>query len=176
MIGLFCNSNDRIVHAKYPDIQFKLVGWSNDSPAAIKADDLHQWQQEELLDFKDKMEDVRPAIADASVYVLPSYREGTPRTVLEAMAMGRPVITTDVPGCRETVVNGKNGYLVPVKDSAALAEAMERFILKPELIPLMGEEGRKIAEEKYDVYKVNKVIIETMGLDCHADNHMTSLA
>jgi glycosyltransferase involved in cell wall biosynthesis len=98
------------------------------------------------------------------VYVLPSYREGLPLTVMEAMSMGRPVVTTDAPGCRETVVDGDNGFLVPVGDAAALARAMERFILEPEMIAKMGNRGREIAEEKYDVHKVNAVIMKTMGL------------
>jgi len=110
-------------------------------------------------------EDVHPVIAESSVYVLPSfYREGTPRTVLEAMAMGRPIITTDAPGCRETVKNGVNGFLVPVKDSKALIDAMEKFIKEPELIQEMGAKSREIAENKYDVHKVNKVINETIEL------------
>ena len=81
-----------------------------------------------------KLSDVRPAIAESSVYVLPSYREGTPRTVLEAMAMGRAIITTDAPGCRETVTDGDNGFLVEVKSVESLAKAMEKLILQPELI------------------------------------------
>ena len=81
---------------------------------------------------------VRPAIAACSVYVLPSYREGTPRTVLEAMAMGRAVITTDAPGCRETVVHGDNGFLVPVQSVDALEQAMLQFVADPALAPRMG--------------------------------------
>src|SRR5687767_8077532 len=110
------------------------------------------------------MDDVRPAIAEAAVYVLPSYREGTPRTVLEAMAMGRPIVTTDAPGCRETVVDGVNGFLVPPRDPPALAAAMTRFIEEPGLVPRMGAESRRIAEEKYDVHKVSQVMLEAMGL------------
>ena len=79
--------------------------------------------------------------------------------------MGRPVVTTDAPGCRETVREGVNGFLVPVKDSEALAGAMERFILEPELIARMGRESRRIAEERYDVHEVNRVILEAMELD-----------
>jgi len=107
---------------------------------------------------------VRPFLRNASVYVLPSYREGTPRSVLEAMAMGRPIVTTDAPGCRETVVDGENGFLVPVKDAKALAAAMERFITDPQLIDRMGKRSREIAEEKYDVENVNAVIMKAMGL------------
>jgi len=154
----------RIIRDRYPDTKCTLVGRVDPSPAAINPIDLKNWQQDGLLDFKGRMEDVRPAIANASVYVLPSYREGIPRTVLEAMAMGRPVITTDAPGCRETVIDGLNGYLVPVKAHATLAKAMERFILHPELIQQMGIESRIIAEEKYDVHKVNEVIMREMTL------------
>jgi len=96
--------------------------------------------------------------------VLPSYREGTPRTVLEAMSMGRPIITTNTPGCKETVIPSVNGFLVPPKDSGKLAMAMETFVRQPELAAKMGKASRKIAEEKYDVHKVNKVILETMNL------------
>lgn len=79
--------------------------------------------------------------------------------------MGRPIITTDAPGCRETVEDGVNGFLVPVKDARALAEATEKFIRNPNMIEQMGVESRRIAEEKYDVHKVNKVILSTMGLE-----------
>ena len=104
------------VKATYPEAVFRLVGWIDDNPDAITQRELDQWVYSGVLEFLGRLDDVRPAIADCSVYVLPSYREGTPRTVLEAMAMGRPVITTDAPGCRETVVDGDNGFLVPVKD------------------------------------------------------------
>jgi len=108
---------------------------------------------------------VRPVISAAGIYVLPSYYgEGVPRTILEAMSMGRPIITTDTPGCRETVVEGVNGFLVPAKDSAALAGAMERFIDDPELVEYMGHESRKITEKRFDVHKVNRVINGEMGL------------
>jgi len=96
---------------------------------------------------------VRPAIAAAHVYVLPNYREGTPRTVLEAMAMGRAVITTDAPGYRETVVDGESGFMVPVRDTEALALAMQRFLAEPGLVPTMGALARIRAVEKYDLHK-----------------------
>jgi glycosyltransferase involved in cell wall biosynthesis len=107
---------------------------------------------------------VRPAIAACSVYVLPSYREGTPRTVLEAMAMGRAIITTDAPGCRETVTDGVNGWLVPVRSADALTTAMQRFLDEPELATRMGIRSRDIAETKYDVHKVNAVMLHEMGI------------
>ncbi|BBI68842.1 hypothetical protein PKHYL_30330 [Psychrobacter sp. KH172YL61] len=126
-----------IIKSRHPNVQFDLVGWVDDNPDAIEQRELDTWIDDGLFNFLGKLTDVKPAIADSSVYVLPSYREGTPRTVLEAMAMGRAVITTDAPGCRETVINGHNGYLVPVKDADALAEAMQKFIDEPELIAKM---------------------------------------
>ena len=90
-----------------------------------------------------------------SVYVLPSYREGTPRTVLEAMSMGRAIITTDAPGCRETVIDGKTGFLVPVKNAEAVAEKMTEFIENPELIKTLGASSAEYAREKFSVDKVN---------------------
>lgn len=159
-----------IIRGKYPGIKFTIVGWVDSSPSAISVEDLEKWQQVGLIDFKGKLEDVRPAISNTSVYVLPSYREGTPRTVLEAMAMGRPIITTDTPGCRETVIDGENGYLVPPQNPIALAEAMEKYILQPDLICKMGMESRNIVKERYDVHKVNKVILREMNL-CKVSEH-----
>lgn len=97
--------------------------------------------------------------------MLPSYREGTPRSVLEAMSMGRAIITTNAPGCREAVVHGENGFLVPVKNAQALADAMLKFIEQPELAASMGKRSREIAEEKYDVYKVNAHMLGVMGIE-----------
>jgi len=153
-----------IIKQKYPKISFRLVGWIEDNPASISKKELDLWVKQGIIEYLGKLSDVRPAIAESSVYVLPSYREGTPRTVLEAMAMGRPIITTDAPGCRETVQHGKNGFLVPVKNAPALVNAMEQFIRQPELTEQMGKASRQIAIEKYDVHKVNAVILKTMGL------------
>lgn len=150
--------------ALYPQAQFSLVGWIDENPNAIAQSELDAWVQAGTLNYLGRLSDVRPALASCSVFVLPSYREGTPRTVLEAMAMGRAVITTDAPGCRETVVDGDNGFLVPVKSVDALVEAMTRFITDPELATLMGQRGRQLAEDKYDVHKVNAVMLKEMGL------------
>lgn len=153
-----------LVKAKYPQAQFDLVGWIDDNPDSIQQQELDSWIDDGLFTFWGKLTDVQPAIAASSVYVLPSYREGTPRTVLEAMAMGRPIITTDAPGCRETVIDGDNGYLLPVKAIDELAAAMEKFILNPELITTMGKASRKLAEDKFDVNAVNQVMLKAMGL------------
>lgn len=152
------------VKMRYPQVVFTLVGWIDSNPDAITEAELSQFEQDGVVHYLGRLEDVRPAIAFASVYVLPSYREGTPRTVLEAMAMGRPIITTDAPGCRETVIDGDNGFLVPVRSVDALVVAMERFIKEPDLVKRMGKRSRQIAEDKYDVHKVNAVMIREMGL------------
>jgi len=155
----------RKVKAQYPDAVFRLVGWIDDNPDAISQQELDGWVNTGTVEFLGKLADVRPAIADCNVYVLPSYREGTPRTVLEAMAMGRPVITTDAPGCRETVTDGDNGFLVPVKAVDELAAAMVRFIENPELVAGMGERSRLVAEQKYDVHRVNEFMLGEMGVE-----------
>jgi glycosyltransferase involved in cell wall biosynthesis len=117
------------------------------------------------ITFLGQVTDMRTLYRNTSVFVLPSYyREGLPRTIIEAMAMARPIITTDSPGCRETVVNGVNGFLVPARNAQALAEAMEKFIKNPDLIPAMGKESLRMAREKYDVHKVNKVILNAMSV------------
>ena len=155
----------RMIRAKHPASAFHLVGWLDEgNPAGITKAELEGWVDEGVVHYHGQLQDVRPVIAASSVYVLPSYREGTPRTVLEAMAMGRPIVTTDAPGCRETVEHGENGFLVPVRDADALVEAMVRFVEEPSLIQAMGRRSRQIAEQKYDVYEVNNVILRTMGL------------
>ena len=154
----------RLLKQKYPDARFQLLGPLDINPAAITQEQLERWTKEGIIEYLGKTNDVRPYIADASVFVLPSYREGTPRSVLEAMSMGRPIITTDAPGCRETVIDGRNGFLVPVKDIDTLKSAMEKFIQEPDLISQMGKQSRIIAEEKYDVRKVNRAILQEMGL------------
>src|SRR5690606_21690925 len=98
-------------------------------------------------------------MAQASVFVLPSYREGVPLSTQEAMAMGRPVITTDVPGCRQTVRDGVNGYLVPPRDADALAEAMRRFLDEPGRVAVMGAASRRFAEQCFDVKEINRKLI-----------------
>ncbi len=164
----------RCVKLRFPAARFRLAGWIDANPDAIAPEELDAWVADGTIEFLGRLEDVRPAIAAATAYVLPSYREGTPRTVLEAMAMGRPIITTDAPGCRETVIDGENGFLVPVGSVDALVESMVKFIGDPALAPRMGERSREIAEEKYDVHKVNAVMLREMGItplrgaDAHA--------
>jgi len=153
-----------ILKKRHPQARFQLLGRHDSNPSAIGRQQLQSWQRDGVIEYLGETSNVAPHLAAAHVYVLPSYREGTPLTVLEAMATGRPIVTTDVPGCRETVVPGENGFLVPAKSAACLAEAMERFIRAPELIRKMGRHSREIAVEKFDVRKVNSVILKRMGL------------
>jgi len=154
----------RVIKKSYPDINFKLAGFFDENPSSVTKQDLQTWTESGTIDYLGYLRDVHQAIEDSSVYILPSYREGLPRTVLEAMAMGRAIITTDAPGCRETVQQGVNGLLIPVRDVAALVNAIEHFIRHPVDIMNMGQKSRQIAIEKYDVHKVNKVILEAMSL------------
>lgn len=154
----------RIIKSRHPETEFHLVGYIDENPAAITQSQLDEWVESGVINYWGKLNDVRTAIAASSVYVLPSYREGTSRSVLEAMAMGRPIITTDAPGCRETVVDSRNGFLVPIKTVDELADAMEQFIKHPKLIENMGKASRKLTEERFDVNKVNEYMIKEMSL------------
>lgn len=162
------------IKAIYPEIDFKLVGWVDTNPNSITKNELQQWVTAGYIQFLGKLDDVRETIASSSVYVLPSYGEGTPRTVLEAMAMQRPIITTDVPGCRETVVSQENGLLIPVKDAYALAQAMIHFIKNPDEVVRMGANSRILVETKYDVRKVNQHILTEMEIHEPSPHYSTA--
>lgn len=155
----------RLVKAEYPEARFFLLGkYETDMQDAIPQETIEAYLRDGVVERFEETTDVRPYYETCSVYVLPSYREGTPRTVLEAMSMGRPIITADANGCRETVQDGVNGYLVPVGDSSALAEKMKAFILHPELIPQMGAESVRLCREKFEVGKVNEQMLQIMNL------------
>jgi len=154
----------RIVRATHPSVTFRLAGGLDGRRPSISEREVQGWVDEGVVEYLGDLPDVRPALARSSVFVLPSYREGQPRSVMEAMAMGRPIITTDAPGCRETVEAGRNGHLVPVRDVGALAASMQWFLDHPQCVARMGQEGRRIAERKYDIHAVNRVLMETMGL------------
>ena len=143
--------------------RFMLAGYFDGGPDGISPDELREWEAEGL-EYVGMLSDVRPTIRAASIYVLPSYREGTPRSVLEAMAMGRPIITTDVPGCRETVVDGVNGFLVAPRNSADLARAMRILACDNGLRTRMGIRSLQLAKEKYAVDNVNFALLNHLSL------------
>ena len=204
-----------IIKRDHPTAEFHLVGDYDPNPSGLKPADVDAWVNAGTILYHGPQPDVRPFLQACSVYVLPSYREGTPRTVLEAMATGRPIITTDAPGCRETIRFqttdpgvqtadyrlqtadqaslltsprrstawspspvtshppqprtknlriGENGILIPPRDPEALAKAMRFFIDHPDQIASMGRASRQYTEERYDVHKVNAVMLREMGL------------
>lgn len=152
------------IKAEYPKVNFKLIGWIDKSPGSIKKLELDEWVTSGDIDFLGRLDDVRLEIQNCTVYVLPSYSEGTPRSVLEAMSVGRAIITTDTPGCRETVINNYNGYLIPARSSDALYIAMLKFIKDKSLSKRMGKNSRILAEQKYDVHIVNKNMLAEMNI------------
>jgi glycosyltransferase involved in cell wall biosynthesis len=154
----------RRLRPRYPAARFRLLGPTDSNPAAVSPRDLAAWRAEGVIEYFPETSDVRPHLAASTAYVLPSYREGMPRTVLEAMSTGRAIITTDAPGCRETVIPGDNGFLVPVGNAAALADAMERLIVEPALARTFGARSRALAEERFDVRRINAEMLRAMGL------------
>ena len=149
----------RIVRASRKDCRFRLVGWIDGNPAAIRRDELDSWVRDGDLEWAGRLDDVRPELAGATAFVLPSYREGTPRSTLEALATGRAIITTDVPGCRATVVDGENGLLIAPRDANALARACLWLAEHPERFVSMGRASRELAERRFDVKRVNETVI-----------------
>ena len=152
---------------KFPEAQAALAGYVDSSPNSITQAELESWQPDGL-ELVGKLDDVRDEIARSSIIVLPSYREGTPRVVLEAMAMGRAIVTTDAPGCRETVTDGVNGLLVPVRNADALGDAMCKLYADADLVAKMALAGRKIAETRYDARLVARDIMSHAGLSLEA--------
>lgn len=154
-----------IVKKEYPQVRCMLVGPYDSNPSAMKEEEIRPYIEDGVIEFFGEQYDVRPYIAQCSVYVLPSYYgEGTPKTVLEAMASGRAIITSDAPGCRETVVDGENGFIVPVKNINALANRMRACIKATETVRRMARASRRMAEDKFDVRSINQIISTTMRL------------
>jgi len=155
----------RIVKAKFPNVIFQLAGRLDSNPSSINSKELEYWIKEGYINFLGEISSIQEIVAQCKFYVLPSYREGTPRSVLEALATGRPIITTDTPGCRETVSHGKNGLLIPPKNYLLLANAMIELLNKPDhKIQDMAEESHIMAKDKFDVEKVNKDILNILNI------------
>jgi len=162
----------RILKKDYPDVQFKLLGFVDyNNPSAVPETQIHTWETEGIISWLGRTDDVRPFIAESTCVVLPSYREGTPKSLLEAASMGKPLITTDSIGCRQTVNDGENGFLCQPRNIEDLAEKMERIILMPDQeIKEMGQKGRekmitefdeKIVIEAY-IHAINDVLIQRL--------------
>lgn len=153
-----------IIKRKYPDVKCMLVGPYDTNPTSLREEELKRYIDSHIIEYYGEQRDVRPFLKQCSVFVLPSYREGTPKTVLEAMATGRAIITTDAPGCKETLVDRENGFLVPIKNVDALVEKMVELINNPRLVREFGIRSRQIAEEKFSVETVNDTICKTMEI------------
>ncbi|TKA97380.1 glycosyltransferase family 4 protein [Cereibacter changlensis] len=151
-ISLFVEAA-RVLHEKYPHAQFQLLGPPDPaSRSGIPVEQIEAWAREGVIEYLGQTQDVRPALAAADCIVLPSwYREGTPRVLLEAAALGRPVITTDMPGCRDAVDDGVTGFICSPRDREELIAAMERFIVLPHAErAVMGLAARARAEDQFD--------------------------
>ncbi len=153
----------RLVRRDHPETRFLLLGALDDNPSAISAEEVAAWVAEGAIDWPGHVADIRPSLAETSVFVLPSrYREGLPRSIMEAMAMGRPVITSSAPGCREAVTEGVSGRIVRPGDPVALARAMAGFLAAPGKIAEMGAAARAEAVRRYDVRRANARLIEIL--------------
>lgn len=162
-VGVFVEAC-RMLKRRHPQVVCRLIGPADTVPDAVDPDMLRRWREDRVVELLEPVDDIRPVLAQTSVFVLPSYREGTPRSSLEAMAMARAVITTDVPGCRQTVEDGVTGFLVPPFEPGELMRAMERYVLAPELIAQQGAAARKLAEERFDVRRVTADMLSALPL------------
>jgi glycosyltransferase involved in cell wall biosynthesis len=155
----------RIVGRDHPGVRFGLLGGIGaPNRSAIPAETVEGWVRQGIMDYHPAVDDVRAQMADADVIVLPSYREGTSRVLLEASALARPMITTDVPGCRDVVEDGVAGLLCQVKDAGSLAAAMHRIIaLTPAERHAMGLAARARVERDYAEQRVIAIYLERVA-------------
>lgn len=154
----------RLLRARHPDWQFDLLGGTTpDNPSAIPAQELAAWQQEGVVNHRGQVDDVRPLVAGAHCVVLPSYREGMSRTLLEAAALGRPLVASDVPGCREAIVPGRNGLLCPARNAEALAAALQQVaLMPPEALATMGRASREHVEQHFSEDRVTQAYLQAL--------------
>ncbi|MGF6600030.1 glycosyltransferase involved in cell wall biosynthesis [Paraburkholderia sp. GAS448] len=157
----------RRLRSRYPQARFRLLGPVGvDNPSAITRAEVEAWEREGIIEYLGEAHDVRPFIADADCVVLPSYREGVPRTLMEASAMGRPIVTTDVPGCREVVADGVNGLLCEVKSSESLAAKLAQMLdMNGDERRAMGKRGREKVTSEFDermVVERYKELLQTL--------------
>ena len=155
----------RILRRSHPQVRCQLLGpVDQGNRSALAREELQNWNDEGVIEYLGALDDVRPAIAAATVIVLPSYREGVPRILLEAAAMARPLIATDVPGCREVVVDGVNGFLCAPKSGLALAAAIANLAaLEPHERERMALASRRLVEERFSVELVTRAYVEAVS-------------
>ena len=154
----------RLVKKEHPKARICFLGPEEHGPGAVALEEVRAWEREGIIEYLGATRDVRPYLASASVVVLPSWREGTPTSLLEAMAVGRALIATDVPGCREVLRDGENGILVPKGDPEALATAIKQLIVNPSLRDQMGAAGRAMVEREFSAVHVAAGLMHDMGI------------
>ncbi|TLP70591.1 glycosyltransferase family 4 protein [Maribacter sp. ACAM166] len=164
-IDLFLDAA-KILRKKYANTEFHIIGSPPENQAtAISIDRLTSYQEQGVVVYHGNQNNIGPLVSQNDIFVLPTYyREGVPRSILEALSIGMPIITTNTPGCKETVENGANGILIPPQDLNTLVKAMEFFIKKPDEIDSMGQKSRMLAEKKFDVAIINKQIIDILNI------------
>ena len=145
--------------------RFVLVGeGDSENPAAIPDHQLQAWHEQGAVEWWGRREDMPKVLAGSHIVCLPSaYGEGVPKVLIEAAACGRPIVTTDAPGCREIVENGLNGFLVPLHDATAVAEVLKKLIDSPQLRRTMGMRGRELVEREFSLDKVNNETLSLYG-------------
>lgn len=162
-----------LLKEKYPEVRFVLVGGIDpDNPASLTVQELNEWVEKGNLEWWGHQTNMSEVLSQAAIVVLPSYREGMPKVLLEAQALGRPIVTTDVPGCREAIENAKTGFLAKVKDEYSLAAAIEKLISNDELCLEFSRNARLLAEQKFDIEQVIKThmnIYENLAQNHHAN-------
>lgn len=154
----------RIVKQTYLDVVFQLVGHADPSPDGIPIAEVNEWHNSGYIEYLGGTNDVRPHLNNCHVFVLASYHEGMPRTVLEAMATGRPILTTNVPGCKETVIDGENGFLVEKENVEELVKKMIWFINNREQWQAMADKSHQLAMRNFDVREINEQLLKIMNL------------
>lgn len=157
----------KIVKNQYPQVSFKIIGGLDaENPTGLKQAELDHLIETGVIEYAGFVTDVDQRIRNSAVFVLPSYyREGVPRSTQEAMAIGRPVITTNVPGCNETVVEGVTGFLIPKWDVDALVEKMIHFIKHPEQVNVMGYQGFLYAKKNFNADLINHKLLQIIGIN-----------
>ncbi|KWV92895.1 glycosyltransferase family 4 protein [Erythrobacter sp. YT30] len=166
----------KTVNERFPEARFSLIGRPEPAnPTGLNEADVERLKQDYPIEVIPETNDVPSFLAESHVFVLPTYyREGLPRTILEALAVGRAVITTDMPGCRDAVSDGENGFLVEPRSASSLADAMAKLAADKNLVKKMGAHSRHLAETVYDVRLVNKLLMDEMSLSRPADAPDTS--
>ncbi|MCT7446753.1 glycosyltransferase family 4 protein [Aliarcobacter skirrowii] len=145
----------KILKKKYLNVKFELYGDIDiHNPASLTSDDIKKIKEEGFVNVYGFSSDIAKVFSDSNIVVLPSYREGLPKVLIEAAACGRAILTTDVPGCRDAIEPNVTGLLCEVKDTESLASVIEKLILDKDLRNSMGKEGRKLAEQEFDINKV----------------------